>query len=60
MTSHTMSRFLIYVTLEPRGLDAQVVRSDLASYLGSKLKPKQEEGLNNEVRCLLRLYLNKK
>ena len=38
------------VTLIPRGLDAQVLRSDLAFYLGSELKLKQEEGLNSEVR----------
>ena len=33
------------VTLEPGGQDTQGVRADLALYLGSKLKPKQEEGL---------------
>ena len=44
---------VIDVTLEPGGLDAQVVRADLALYLGSKLKLKQEEGLNREVRSLL-------
>ena len=41
------------VTLESGGLDAQVVRSDLALYLGSKLKLKQHEGLNDKVRSLL-------
>ena len=33
------------VTLEPGGQDTQGVRADLAMYLGSKLKLKQEEGL---------------
>ena len=37
---------LIHVTLEPGGQDTQDVIADLALYLGSKLKLKQEEGLN--------------
>ena len=36
----------MYVMLEPGGCDTQDVRADLALYLGSKLKLKQEEGLN--------------
>ena len=35
----------MYVTLETRRLNAQVAESDLALYLGTKLKLKQEEGL---------------
>ena len=31
---------------EPGGLDTQDIRADLALYLGSRLKLKQEEGLN--------------
>ena len=31
--------------LNPKGLATQVIRADLALYLGSKLKLEQEEGL---------------
>ena len=44
-TAHIRRLSGINVTLETGGLSAQVVESDLALYLGSKLKLKQEEGL---------------
>ena len=43
----------IYVTLEPGGQDTQDIRADLALYLGSKLKLKQEEGLKGETKSLI-------
>ena len=45
--------------LNPERLATQVVRADLASYLGSKLKLEQEVGLKGGLKVYL-LYLTTK
>ena len=39
--------------LNPEELATQVIRADLASYLGSKLKLEQEEGLKDVLKINL-------
>ena len=46
--------------LNPERLDTQVVKADLALYLGSKLKLEQEEGLKGVLTGVSFLPYNKK
>ena len=45
--------------LNLEGLATRVVRADLASYLGSKLKLKQEDGLKGNLKVYLFTLITK-